>query len=169
MASLAVGCNGMMDRDDMGMIGPSGVMGGSGMTTMLSISPMGNSTDVPMSASIIMRFSRAMGSGMERYVSLYEGDISGPAQGMSCSWSGDRTTLVCTPNATLKPHTRHTIHVGGGMTDADGRILDVGEMRRMGGYPLTSMMTGGLPSSMTGPGGEGPNGSYGRPFMSPGA
>ena len=59
-----------------------------------------------------------MGSRMEQYVDLHEGDFGGPLVPMACRWSGDGTLLTCTPQAPLKARTEYTVHMRGGMMDA---------------------------------------------------
>ncbi len=39
---------------------------------------------------------------------------------MICNWSGNGQTLTCRPDLPLAPATPYTIHMGGGMMDADG-------------------------------------------------
>jgi hypothetical protein len=62
---------------------------------------------------------------------------------MHCAWSPDRTTLTCTPTNPLAPGTHHTIHVGAGMTDEHGEMMDLDHWTTMGGQWCTSGMMGG--------------------------
>src|SRR5262249_26010189 len=105
------------------------------------------------------------GFGMEQYVYLHEGDLGGRVLPLTCAWSNARTPLACTPGAPLEANTLYTIHVGGGMLDANGHVIDMDDMPMMGGQLVTAgMINGGIPSWMMGPGWQGANGTYGRTF-----
>ena len=80
----------------------------------------GWATGTTVGSPITLRFSGAMGAGMEQYVDLHMGDLSGAEVAMSCAWSADRTQLTCTPGSPLAPRTPYAIHLGGGMMSAGG-------------------------------------------------
>ena len=65
-------------------------------------------------------------------------------------------TLTCTPTNPLAAGTQYTIHVGGGMTDAQGHMMDLDSWTSMGGEWATGGMMGGThagqPIGMMGPG-----------------
>jgi hypothetical protein len=113
-----------------------------------------------------------MASGMEMYVSLHEGDVTGPTVTGAMTWSSDRMMLTFTPAAPLKPGTRYTLHVGGGMKDADGHAIDMTANGMMGGQWATgAMMTGGgmmgggvMGGPEMGSGWMGGNGMYGMVY-----
>jgi hypothetical protein len=166
LAFFAVGCGG---GNTGTMMGPSPVGTGTTGASLMSITPQGGATGLSTSAPIMMRFSAAMGVGMEQYVDLHMGDLSGPTVPMSCGWSADRTTLTCTPQGSLAPRTSYVVHLGGGMMTQAGQPLDYmqyGPM--MGGQWITGgMMTsshGGNPWGMMGSGWHNANGSYGMAF-----
>ena len=72
----------------------------------------------------MLRFGGAMAVGMEEFVDLHQGDLSGPVVPMSCRWSADATVLTCTPASPLAAHTTYAIHMGGGlMSRAGGAVL----------------------------------------------
>ncbi|HET9707673.1 MAG TPA: Ig-like domain-containing protein [Gemmatimonadales bacterium] len=142
-------------------------------TSLVSVSPIGGVTSVAPNTPIVIAFSHAMGSGMEMYVSLHEGDVTGPAVPGVMMWSSDRMTLTFTPTDSLKSATAYTLHVGGGMKDADGNLIDMTAHGMMGGQWASSsmmngagMMGGGGPMSgqEMGPGWMGSNGMYGMVF-----
>lgn len=142
-------------------------------TSLVSVVPAGGAGSVSTSAPIVMTFSHAMASGMDMYVSLHEGDVTGPAVAGVMMWSGDRMTLTFTPTNPLKPATAYTIHLGGGMTDADGNPIDMTAHGMMGGeWASGSMMAGGgmmggggpMSGQEMGPGWIGSNGMYGMVF-----
>jgi len=142
-------------------------------TSLVSVAPVGGAASVSPSAPIVMAFSHAMASGMEMYVSLHEGDVTGPTVPGVMMWSSDRMTLTFTPTNPLKSTTAYTIHLGGGMTDADGNPIDMTAHGMMGGqWASGSMMSGGgmmggggpMSGQEMGPGWMGTNGMYGMVF-----
>lgn len=161
--------------DGGGMMGPStrgmgaGTMPGNAAATMLmSVSPAAGATGVPTTASAVLRFSGPMAMGMERYVDLHRGDLSGSVVPMGCALSSDRTVITCVPAAPLASRTPYTLHVGAGMIDASGRPVDMsngmGGQWIMGGGGMMGSSHAGSPwGTMTGPW-MGANGSYGMAF-----
>jgi len=163
LAFLAMGCGGGNDRT---IIGASPVMTGA---TFMSVTPQGGATRVSASAPIVFRFGAAMGAGMEQYVDLHRGDLAGPTVPMNCGWSGDRTTLTCTPQGPPSSRTTYVIHLGGGMMTQAGQRLDYARYGPMlgGQWIMGGMMGsthGGGPWGMMGPGWRNSNGSYGMAF-----
>lgn len=168
MAALAGACGGDGGRGMMrsGMNGSGGTSAGA---EFLSTSPVGGATGVASTAPITFRFSHAMAAGMEQYVDLHVGDLSGPEVAMSCAFSGDRTLLTCLPGSPLAPRTTYAVHLGGGMTSAGGTPLDyTSQGPGMGGqWIMGGMMTGshgGMSWGMMGNGWRNANGSYGMVF-----
>lgn len=136
--------------------------------TLTNVSPAGNATGVAVTAPIVLTFSNSMAQGMEAYMDMHVGTTAGAIMPMTCTWSPDRTTLTCT-HAPLASGSAYTIHVGGGMTDAGGNPIDMGDMvNMMGGMWLQQGMMGGMhagqPTNMMGAGWMGSNGSYGMIF-----
>ena len=174
LAALAAGvaltgaCGGGNDTMGPGM-GGSGGGGASAGVAFMSVSPAAGATGVAVGSPIVFRFSGAMGAGMEQYVDLHVGDLSGAELAMGCSLSADRTQLSCTPASPLVPHTTYAIHLGGGTMSARGTLVayttygpGAGGQWIMGG-----MMTGthgGMAWGMMGSGWRNPNGSYGMFF-----
>jgi Big-like domain-containing protein len=138
-------------------------------TAFLSVSPEGGAAGVAIGSSMTFRFSGAMGAGMEQYVDLHMGDLSGGEVPMSCAWSADRTLLTCTPASPLAAHTTYALHLGGGMMSAAGVPVDyTAHGSAMGGqWIMGGMMTGthgGMGWGMMGSGWRNANGSYGMVF-----
>lgn len=140
-------------------------------TVLLSVTPVGGSTDVDPNQPVVIQFSYAMAAGMEAYAALHEGDLNGPAVEGEWTWSDDRTRLTFTPAAALKPATAYVIHLGGGMRDSEGDLVDFERHGPgMGGEWATQeimdgsggMTPGGF--SHMGDGWQHPNGSYGMIF-----
>jgi hypothetical protein len=154
------------------MMGPSGrgmSSGPSGMPALASVDPPGGATGVSITTSISFRFATPMGPGMEDLVDLHRGDVVGPVVPMSCEWSADRLTFRCSPTSPLEPETLHTVHMGGGLTDANGQHVDLAQHGLgMGGWWVTGGMMGGLhagePWGHMGSGWGHSNGSYGMAF-----
>ncbi|HOX19379.1 MAG TPA: Ig-like domain-containing protein [Gemmatimonadales bacterium] len=148
--------------------GDSGTDPANPTTTLTSVSPAGGAADVDISAPIVLTFSGAMGSGMEALMDLHMGTAAAGTMPMTCTWSADRTTVTCT-HAAFANGAMYTMHVGGGMMDADGQPVGMGYMMaQMGGVWLTSGMMGGMhagqPMGSMGTGWMGANGSYGMMF-----
>ena len=165
LALLAAGCSGDGGRD---MMGP-----GPGAAVLLSVTPPGGAGGVPVSTAIVLRFGAAMGAGMEQYLDLHAGDLSGATVPMSCRWSGDRTTLTCTPQGPLAGRTPHVIHLGGClMTEAGGPVDCARYGPGQGGRFVTGEMMGpghgappwGAPGNAPPPGWRCPGGNYGMAF-----
>lgn len=166
VAMLAACGGGGSDRSGGMMTGP-GPMGGS--STLMSVTPAGGAVGVSASASMVMTFGAAMAPGMEQYVDLHVGYLSGPTVPMSCGWSADRLTLTCAPLGALAPHTTYVLHLGGGMMSQAGQYADYAQRGPgMGGQWVAGGMMGsthgGSPWSMMGNGWRDPNGSYGMAF-----
>ena len=146
----------------------------AGLTALVSVTPKGSATGIDPSAPIVVAFSHAMYAGMEMYVSLHEGDVTGPTVAGTATWSTGRDTLTFTPSAPLKAATQYTLHVGGGMKDASGNVIDMTQYGSMmgGQWATSSMMTGGgmmggggpMSGQEMGPGWAGTNGMYGMVF-----
>ena len=161
LALLAVGCG---EGNERTMMGP-----GSPGATFLSVTPRGGATGVSPSAPIVFRFGAALGSGMEQYVDLHRSDLAGPTVPMSCGWSGDRTTLTCSPRGPLSPRTTYVVHLGGGMMTQAGQPLDCAQYGPlMGGQWIVGGMMGGSHADgawgAMGPRWRNANGSYGLAF-----
>lgn len=142
-------------------------------TALLSVVPRGGSTDVDRFAPVVVEFDHAVMTGMEGYALLHEGDVTGPEVAGTWSLSTDRLAVTFTPAAPLAPNARYTIHLGGGMMDADGGHIDFGTHGdHMGGVWATNGMMGGgmmrgtVGEHHLGEGWEHPtNGSYGMVFF----
>ena len=140
-----------------------------GDTTVLSVVPAGGTTNVDPKQPVVIAFSHAMGMGMQQYAALHEGDVTGPVVQGTWSWSSDGLTLTFTPAAPLKAQTEYTLHLGGGMMDSDGNLLNYDHCTgEHGGQWATSAMMGGSMmgqnGGMMGSGWEHPNGTYGMFF-----
>jgi Bacterial Ig-like domain len=145
--------------------GPSAVA----TTELVSVMPSGGSTGVSATGPMVMTFSHPMMAGMEQYLDLHQGNAPGPLVAITCTWSGDRLTVTCVPGQPLQPKSPYTLHVGGGMMDADDHPVDMTQHQsQTGGQWLMPGMMGGMhagaPMSGMGAGWKGANGSYGMVF-----
>jgi hypothetical protein len=137
-------------------------------TELLSVVPVGGATGVDPNQPITVEFTHPVGWGMEQYVALHEGDVSGPIVPGTWTWSENRTVLTFAPDEPLRPQTQYTLHVGGGLTDADGNIVSCQQGESWGGQWVTSGMMGGMGSGsggMMGAGWQHQNGTYGMGFV----
>ena len=166
-AALAVACGGGNSMTGPDMSGSGGSSGGA--VAFMAVSPAAGATGVPVGSPITFRFSGAMGTGMEQYMDLHMGDLSGAEMPMSCVWSGDRTLVTCTPASPLASRTTYALHLGGGMMSAGGMAVDYTTYGPgMGGqWIMGGMTTGthrGMGWGMMGSGWRNANGSYGMVF-----
>ncbi len=98
-------------------------------TTLLSVQPTGGTVNVDPGATVSLTFTHPM--EMEVFAALHEGDgMDGPLVDGTWTWSADRTQLTFTPDTPLQAQSEYTIHIGGGMQDADGDAVDLEEHRR---------------------------------------
>lgn len=140
-----------------------------GKPAFMSMSPAGGDMGVSTGASVTFRWDTPMGVGMEQFVDLHQGSLGGPTVPMGCIWSADQTQLTCTPTAPLRPGTRYVVHVGGGMMDANGQPIDIGQYGPgFGGQWIMGGMMGGFhagtPWGGLGAGWRHSNGSFGMWF-----
>ena len=125
-----------------------------------------------MSAVPALRFTHPLAAGMEAYIALHQGPLSGPVVEGTWSITADRMALRFQPVRPLNPATLYTIHVGAGMVDQSGEHVSLGmHGPDLGGDWITeSMMTaamgmGGPSGSMMGVGWAHPtNGTFGMTF-----
>jgi hypothetical protein len=112
---------------------------------------------------------------MDMYVALHEGgDVSGPLVDGQWMWSNDKTSLTFTHGMPLDSMSDYTIHIGGGMMDADGHVIDLEQHgHEMGGEWVSQQMMdarmmqgGGMMGNddMMGVGWMHDNGSFGMVF-----
>ncbi len=170
-AALAAGCgsgNGMMGPGS-GMTGSTPTGGASGgAVSFTSVSPAPGAVGVPVGSPIMLRFGGGMAAGMEQFIDLHQGDLSGPVVPMSCAWSADATVLTCTPASPLAAHTTYATHMGGGLMSRAGSVIDYAPALAVGGrWIMGGMMTGSHGGRgwgmMTGDW-RNANGSYGMVF-----
>ena len=164
-AGLGAACGGGSDSVPSGTDGS----GRGAPTALVSVTPAAGATGVAVGTPITLRFSGGMGAGMEQWVDLHRGDLSGEQVDLVCGWSGDRILLTCTLVLPLAPHTTYTIHLGGGMRSAEGVAVDyTAHGPGLGGqWVMGGMMTGshgGMAWGTMGSGWRNANGSYGMVF-----
>jgi len=122
-----VGCAG----DHHGPMGPSDMGGGGEAARLMSVSPQGGAVGVPTTTEITLRFGVGMAVGMEQYVDLHRGGLDGATLLLDCRWSGDRTTLTCSPHEPLQSRTTYWLHLGGGMETDFGEHVHFDEIGPM--------------------------------------
>ena len=133
-------------------------------TQFAAVVPAGGSVSVDPGTVVVIEFTHAMMSGMESYAVLHEGDARGPVVPGTWTWSQERTRATFTPGNALRSQTQYTLHLGGGMMDANGEGIGFGDHgRHMGGQWATGQMMGGA-GGMMGPGWSHANGTYGMVF-----
>ncbi len=141
---------------------------GPDATSLTGISPAPAATGVAITTPLTLTFSRPMMPGMEQYVDLHQGGVGGLLVPMTCDWNAEQTTLTCTPAMPLSPATQYTVHMGGGMSDENGRKMTMENWTAMGAQWATGGMMGGThagqPVSMMAPGWRHGSGDYGMLF-----
>lgn len=151
--------------------GDSGEPPAAGETMLLSVAPEGGSTGVGVDTVITVEFSHPMDPSMSEYADVHEGDITGPEVAGAWTWHENDTVLRFTPDGPLRPATDYVVHLGAGMTDADGEHVDMEEHgHQMGGeWATDEMMTGGGHMGGPGHGGTGmdPSGHMGGAWDHP--
>jgi hypothetical protein len=134
-------------------------------TIVTAISPPGGAVDVDPAGAISITFSRPMQMGMEAYAALHQGSVTGPEIEGTWSWMDGGERLQFVPTAPLASATMHTVHLGGGMMDANGdRVgLDSCVTRHGGQWATGGMMGGGMMAGgdMMGTGWQGADSTYG--------
>ena len=135
---------------------------------LLEVSPEGGAPGVDPEGPVRVRFSHSMMGGMERYALLHRGDATGPVVEGNWDFAEDRTVLVFSPDRPLLRDTRYTVHLGGGMRDADGHTVDFHSHgdRMGGGWATSGIMGGGMHGDghHAGDGWRHANGSHGMVF-----
>lgn len=142
-----------------------------GQTALAEVTPAGGSTSVNPNTPVVVTFDGAMMSGMQAYVDLHRGDVSGPRVAGTWDMSEDHSRMTFTPDQPLEPNTTYTIHLGGGMMDESGETVDLEDHGPgMGGAWASEemmgggMMGGGQDEHMGGDWRHPNNGSYGMIF-----
>ena len=106
----------------------------------MSVVPTGGATHVDPNAPVTLQFAHAM--HMDMYVALHAGaGVDGPLMDGTWEWSADMPNLTFTHAMPLDAMADYTIHIGGGMMDADGRVIDLEQHGNdMGGEWVTQQM-----------------------------
>jgi Bacterial Ig-like domain len=144
---------------------------GTGATSLVAVQPENGAVGVDVGSSMIITFDHGVGQGMAEYIHLCEGEVGGDDVPGSWMFSEGGTTMTFSPHQPLAPGTTYFIHMGGGMRDEAGELVDLERHGPgMGGQWATeSMVQGGMGMGMggqehSGPGWRHENGSYGMFF-----
>ena len=141
-----------------------------GSTALLTTIPAAGGAGVDVNAQIEVRFDSPIAPGAGHPIALQVGDCPGPVVAGTWSRTADGMGLRFTSTQPLDPSTRYTIHVGGGLTDADGAIinLDLNGLALGGTWVTLDMVMGmtgmGMGRSHSGPDWLYLNGMYGLAF-----
>ena len=146
-----------------------------GLTSLLFVSPTAEATLVSVLDVIEVGFDAPVAAGVMHPIALQVGDCPGPVVPGTWTRSPDGMALRFSPTVPLSPGTRYSIHVGGGITDTQGAVVDL-ERHGLaeGGSWVTQAMVMGMPSTgmgmgmgstlHSGPEWRYPNGQYGLSF-----
>jgi len=110
-----------------------------------------------------------MANGTEEFCAVHLGGLDGEEVPGRWEWSQERHKLTFTPDQPLRESTQYTVHVGGGITDMDGRGMNFDRHGfDMGGEWADEDMfgSGGMMGghSHMGDGWQDRNGTYGMAF-----
>ncbi|HUL50652.1 MAG TPA: Ig-like domain-containing protein [Gemmatimonadales bacterium] len=132
-------------------------------TVLESVAPAGGATGVSPTASVVVTFSSSTRSGMELFVSLHQGSVTGASIAHTATWSPDHSTLILLPSPPLQAGKQYTVHIGGGILDKFGNAVDMSQNGlNLGGLWATPALMNG--SGETTFGWLGSNGDYGLLF-----
>jgi len=142
------------------------------VTVLLSVQPTAGATNVDLTTAMEIVFSRPVAAATLGIVALQIGECPGPIVSGQWLLSQDRTVLRFTPLMPLMAGTMYSIHVGGGMMDAEGRPIDLEHYGPgMGGQWVSEAMANGMGATgmgmgvnHAGPGWRHVNGTYGLAF-----
>lgn len=143
-----------------------------GSTALVTTLPAAGATSVEVSTRIEVRFDAPLAPGIAHPIALQVGECPGPVVAGTWTLSADGMGLTFTSTQPLHPSTLYTIHVGGGVTDADAARTNL-ELhgRDLGGMWVTLDMVMGMTSMgmgmgplHSGPEWRGSNGMYGLAF-----
>lgn len=160
VAASVLGC-----ADDS--VGP-----GDAGPALIDLEPQSGQVGVAVGAVPTLWFDHPLAPGMEAYMALHEGSLSGPVVDGTWTMTSDRMELRFQPTRPLTPARVYTVHVGAGMVDQSGEHVSLGmHGPGLGGEWVTqSMMTsamgmGGPTGTMMGAGWAHPtNGTFGMTF-----
>lgn len=138
-------------------------------TTLLSVAPEGGASNVALDAPVEVMFDGSMHDHAADYAAVHEGDVTGPTVQGTWRMEEDGVVLRFMPDHDWQTGTEYTVHLGGGMMDAEGHVVDFeSHGMEMGGmWADGSMMGGGMMGGQHPHMGEGwqhENGSYGMVF-----
>jgi len=120
-----------------------GLTPGAGEALLIGVEPAGGSVGVGLDARVTLEFDRAMNPAMSSYADVHEGSLAGSEVPGTWEWLDDDTMLRFIPSGAFQPATTYAIHVGGGMMDADGHVVDLETHRvEMSGEWATDAMMG---------------------------
>ena len=142
---------------------------GDEVAVLLSVAPQGGAVGVAANTTVVVTFDHPMMADLAEYAALHEGEVTGPAVAGTWVLASDGRSLTFTPATPLKPATRYTVHLGGGMRGDHGEATDFdlhGGAHMGGEWATGAMMAGGgmMGAQHMGDGWRHENGSYGMLF-----
>ena len=121
-------------------------------TALLSVAPEGGSLNVALDAPVVVSFNGPMHDHAMDYAAVHEGDVTGPPVEGTWVMEEEGRVMRFTPRHGWNAGTEYTIHLGGGMADAEGHMVDFeSHGSGMGGmWADGDMMSGGMHGGMNG-------------------
>jgi hypothetical protein len=93
--------------------------------SVVDISPAGGAADVAPTAVVVVSFDHPMLPAMPPTADLHQGDVTGPIVAGHWAWSDGGMHLSFVHDSAFAPGTRYTLHLGGGMRDSTGNVIDL--------------------------------------------
>lgn len=86
-----------------------------------------DSVAVDSIARVQVTFSGPLASGMEDYIDVHEGSITGPVVSLNCSQTGTGAIVNCSPRPPFawEAGTEYWVHVGGSLKGRNGGAVDL--------------------------------------------
>jgi hypothetical protein len=143
---------------------------GTQEVALVNVTPRGGSMTVDPNTRIEIEFDSRMANGMEQFCAVHMGELDGAEVVGRWEWSQDSHVLTFTPDQPFGTSMRHTLHVGGGITDVDGHQMNFERHGfDMGGHWVDEDMLGQHGGMMGGhshmsDGWQHENGTYGMAF-----
>lgn len=136
---------------------------------LLSVTPSGGADHVALDAAVVVTFDGPMDAHASDFMAIHHGDVTGETVRGTWMTEDNGSTMRFMADHGWQPGSEYTIHLGGGMVDADGHMVDIeSHGAEMGGmWAEGSMMEGGMmggQNSHMGEGWQDEHGGYGMLF-----
>ena len=130
----------------------------AGETTLLSVQPAVGAQNVTTQTQVTVTFDGPVSADALALMALQEGACPAPVVAGQWQLADDGLSATFTPAMDLRPAMMYSLHVGGRLTDAMGRVVDIEQHGPgLGGEWVTMEMAGGMTGMGMGMGGTAVN------------